>query len=319
MRKLIFALVFFLTGCASVTVTPQSVALQSISATQQAASEQAQLDAQAAVATQQALETQMALSGELTELQITAQALEIAQAQKEQQHANQLAELEKQRQELELQERTAGLPLTQVAYQATATAIVAESLERISQQRQTEVLSTLIPVLLCVGGFTLILTGGYGLVTVVRVWSDKKRVVETSMGPCLVLPMGNWQPLYELEDIPAAPLLENRRSEPQVWVSRGGVTASSRPGARKPPPSDEQTLVRNFLRRAAECAGPLEQQFPHYSDMGWTSEKWQRAKNILQGAELVFSKDREGTWVNPEHYPNLGALSAAVHMQQVKL
>jgi multidrug efflux pump subunit AcrA (membrane-fusion protein) len=319
MRSWLLFLIIFLASCAPVTVTPPSVAMQSIEATQQAAADQAQLEAQAALATQQALETQMALSDELAELQLTAQALEIEQIRKAQQHTDELANLEEQRQELELQERAAGIPLTQVAYQATATAIVAESQERVSQQHQTEVMSTLLPVLLCVGGFTLIGASGYGLVIYLRAKVDRQRYVETSLGPVLLLPGGAWNNLDELEELSAPPQLIESHSEPRVWVSRGGVTAKSSPRAKKQLPVDDYALVRNFVRHASQCAGPMEQQFPHYSDMGWTSEKWQKAKNILQDAELVFSKDREGTWVNPQRYPNLGALSAAVHMQQVKL
>ena len=81
---------------------------------------------------------------------------------------------------------------------------------------------------------------------------------------------------------------------PDVKVSPGGVTATSAPVTTVEP------LVREFLEAAARNAenGINDNKIPSWRNLpGWTSERWQRAVDVLKVNRIVDPRDRVGTFV----------------------
>lgn len=325
MRTLPLLLLMLLAACAPTPAQP-SAARQAIAATQQAVERQAEWAARAAVETQMALETQQVREQERAEIQVTAQAQALTSQQTQQAFDSALAELQLTSQYLQNQEGAVQVQLTQVAGWATTTAIVAESAERAARvqseiQRQ-EITTTSLPVLLC------LLAGGsgsaliWGIVAVFQARRDviirRGSIIETAFGPVLVDGRNGDMAVMllnepEIAKLPAPSPKPTTAPRPtQVWTSPAGGVAFSRRGS----DSADYRLVRDFLRNAAAAAGPLSTQFPRHDKMAWRSDRWQQAKNILEEADLVRSEARRGTYVNAERYPNIGALSAAIHARR---
>lgn len=306
--------IWVLAACAPVQAAPQSAARQAIQATQAAMERQAELAAQAAVATQSALETQQAADQANAMIQVTSAALNMESQATQAAQAAEIQRLEITAQYLENQQIEHDAAITQIAGYATATAIVAESAERISQQRQVEVLATLIPILLCVGGFSGIGAAVYAVIQFVRAQTDRKRYIETSLGPVYLLAGGMAGMQAPLLDMPLADVDEPAQNTPRpaAWVSPSGAVVTSNRDADKYG-TDEHALVLNLLQAAIQKNKPLSTQIPRFDKIGWTSNPWQRAKGILEHAGLVWS-DSSGTYVDLDVYPNIGALYAAIHM-----
>lgn len=312
-------LIMVLSACTVDEVGTQSAARQAIQATQAALERQAELGAQAAVATQSALETQQAADRANAMIQTTMAALNMESQATQQAQTAEIQRLEITAQYLENQQREHEAVITQIAGYATATAIVAESAERISEQRQTEVLSTLIPILLCVGGFSAIGVSVYALIQFVQAQTDRKRYIETSLGPVYLLAGGMAGMQAPLLDVPSAEVdvPADHAPNPMAWVSPSGSVVTSNRDADKYG-TDDRSLVLNLLQAAIRKNKPLSTQIPRFDKIGWTSNPWQRAKGILEQAGLVWS-DSSGTFVDLDIYPNIGALYAAIHMEKEQI
>lgn len=309
-----------LAACApGATQTPLTFEQQAVAATQQAIERQADLQAGAVMATQQALETQRAAKDASAMLQVTQQAFDLMAKQTAQSQDALLGELQITAQYLDNKQQAQDALITQMAGFATATAIAAESNERVSEQRRNEVLATLWPILLCVGGFTIIGVLAYGGYVLIRAKTDRIRYVETSLGPVFVLATGGlMNPMQQIADVMSDEIIDVKPDpQPQSWASRGGVLSFSNKAANDYG-TDDYGLVMAFMRQAVR-KNPLAVQIPSREKMGWTSNPWQKAKGILEAADLVYAEDREGTYINQERYPNVGALYAALHMGKVNL
>ena len=289
-----------------------------IAATQTAMVMQADLWGYSAEATQQAMATQSAADAAQAELRVTEQAfgLQVTQTAQAFADAERVADLTATA--LAAEERAQQLAVMEVARQATATAITAAAAERVSQQQQAEVMANLMPALYCLGGGLLVGLTAWGLYEWIRVLVDRRRYVETSAGPVYLLSGGDAVDLGPVETPDPQPqpvtVRPVRAAQTGVSISPGGVVATSGPRVRNPLGAvDEYTLVRRFLRNASAAAGAQSTKLPRYDAMGWHSKQWQRAVRILEEQGAVVAVPREGTYINTERYPTLGALTAAVY------
>jgi hypothetical protein len=231
---------------------------------------------------------------------------------------------------------------TQIAQQITSTAATIQIHERIQAsqraQLQADFYANVLPAAIIglVGLVACVIVYGvrdYFRVRMLILEQRNRRnlVVETSFGPAVVDVDEAGTLIVELLQPPnqkmlptASPRVPPRSaSTTSVWneTPYGSVVASSVSNdCHEAVDSLERyRLVRDLLRNACNVADPTAKQIPSWRTMQWTSEKWQKAVGILRDLDLVYTIERVGTFIREEHYPHIGALSAAIHAREIDL